>query len=256
MVGYVRQRLPSLIISGLVALALGGGYLAYEWATHSPRFAISEFSLSGNEQLQEEDIRELLALPANANIFRTDVGSLETRLLKSPWIQSAEVSRQLPGGLEIKLEEEKAVAAAALGGLYLLNKEGKLFKRASIAEGELDGLSIITGIERDAHVQDTEHSQRQLREALHALMQFQKNTDRPRIGEVHLDEYQGMSFVTFEQAIAIHLGTPTREELADRFGAFDAAWHALDAQEHAAVRSFRISDRSPSDQVTVAFAGN
>ncbi len=254
--GYARKRLPSLIISGALALALGGGYLVYQWGTHSPRFAISEFSLSGNEQLQEEDIRAILALPANANIFRTDVGSLEARLAESPWIRSAEVSRQLPSGLEIKLKEEKAVAAALLGGLYLLNEEGELFKRASIARGELDGLCIITGIGRNALAEDPERSQQQLLNALHALMQFQSNSERPRIGEVHLDEYQGMSFVTFEQAIAIHLGSPARAELADRFGAFDAAWHALDAQEHAAARSFRISDRSPSDQVTVAFAGN
>ena len=256
MVGYVQKRMPRLIIFGVVALALGGGYLAYQWGTHSPRFAISEFSLSGNEQLQQEDIRTLLALPANANIFRTDVGSLEARLTESPWIQSAVISRQLPSGLAIKLKEEKAVAAVSLGGLYLLNEEGELFKRASISGGELDGLCIITGIGREALAKNPERSQQQLLGALHALMQFQKNTERPRIGEVHLDEYQGISFVTFERAIAIHLGSPTREELADRFGAFDAAWQALDPQEHAAARSFRISDRSPSDQVTVAFAGN
>ncbi len=256
LLAFGRRSLPAVGIASGVALAIGGSYYAYEWFTHSPRFAISELQVKGHEHLSEEEIAALLSLPENANIFRTDMGSLETALERSPWIVSADVSRDLPRGLEIVIREESAVAAVDLGGLYLANAEGALFKRASTQSTEIDGLTIITGLTREAHLADPEGSQTQLHDAIEALAAYSANDERPRIGGLHLDERHGMSLITFENAIAIHIGTPAMGEFAERYRAFDSAWHALDAEEHAAARSFRIADRTPSDRVTVAFAGN
>jgi cell division protein FtsQ len=253
---FARRSLPAVAIAGAVSLTLGGGYYGYQWMMHSERFAIAELNVSGQSQVSDDDVRALLALSANPNIFRADMGTLEARLEASPWIVSAEVSRDLPTGLDIVIHEEQAVAAVSLGALYLTNLEGDLFKRANLSNGEVDGLSVITGMTRETHLADPEKSQERLRAALGALGEFAKNAERPRIGELHLDERHGMSLVTFEDAIAIHIGTPESGELAERYRAFDSAWQALDAEEHAAARSFRIADRTPSDRVTVAFAGN
>ncbi len=251
-----RRSLPAVGIASGVALAIGGSYYGYQWLTHSPRFAISELNIQGLEQLGEDDVAELLALSENANIFRTDMGSLEAKLEASPWIVSAEVSRDLPKGIDIEIREERAAFAVDLDGLYLANEEGELFKRASVARGELDGLTIVTGLSREQHLADPKGSQEQLKTALGALTEFGKGEGRPRIGELHIDQRHGLSLITFDNAIAIHVGTPAMGEFAERYRAFDSAWQALDAEEHAAARSFRIADRTPSDRVTVAFAGN
>lgn len=251
-----KQSLPALGIAGGIALVVGGAYFGFQWITHSPRFAITEFEVAGTRTLGKDDIARLLNLPDNANIFRTDMGALEAKLEASPWIVSAEVSRDLPTSLEIEIREQAPVAVVELEGLYLVNEDGELFKRASLAHGEVDRLAIITGIRRELHVADPEASQRSIELALDALHQFQSNEERPRIGEVHIDDRHGLTLITFEDAIAIHVGTPEAEELSERFRAFDSAWQALDAEEHAAARSFRIADRTPSDRVTVAFAGN
>ncbi len=256
LLGLGRRSVPAVAIVGAVGLTIGGGYYGYQWMTHSPRFAITELNISGHSQVSNEDVAALLKLPANANIFRADMGTLEARLETSPWIVSAEVSRDLPTGLDVVIREEHAVAAVSLGALYLTNADGDLFKRANTANGEMDGLAVITGMTRASHLADPTKSQERLRAALEALKEFGENTERPRIGEVHLDEHHGTSLITFEDAIAIHIGTPEIGELAERYQAFDSAWQALDAEEHAAARSFRIADRTPSDRVTVAFAGN
>ncbi len=254
--GFGRRSLPAVAIAGAVAGAIGGSYYGYQWMTHAERFSIAELNITGQSQLSKEAIAALLKLPDNANIFRADMGTLEARLETSPWIVSAEVSRDLPTGLDIVIREEHAVAAVSLGALYLTNADGELFKRANLAGGEVDGLSVITGLSRESHLANPEKSQERLLTALGALKQFAENAERPRIGELHLDERHGMSLITFEDAIAIHIGTPANGELAERYRAFDSAWQALDAEEHAAARSFRIADRTPSDRVTVAFAGN
>jgi cell division protein FtsQ len=247
---------PAALVAGSLTLALSGGYLGYHWMTHSPRFDIAELEVRGTLQLDQEQISDLLALGENANIFRTDMDTLEARLTASPWIAEASVSRSLPRGLEIELQEHRALAAVELDGLYLLNDKGEPFKRTQMDSEELDGLCLITGLTRELFLAAPEHSRQQLQYALRALHSYQSNSERPRLGELHLDERHGITLITYENAIAIHLGNPEREDFDDRYQTFDSAWGALDTEEHAAARAFRIADRTPSDRVTIAFAGN
>lgn len=239
-----------------IALVIGTGYLGYRWLTESNRFSIAEFDITGNEMLDEAQIQEILALGPAANVFRTDMDSLESRLVANPWIAKASVSRSLPSGLEIEIQEELVGAAVELGGLYLVNPQGRPFKRADVAAGELSGLPIITGLGRELFLGDPLECTARLVYALAALKSYHANPARPRVGELHLDNRHGITLITYESAIAIHLGSPEDAEFEDRYRSFDSAWSALDSEEHAAARAFRIVDRTPADQVTIAFAGN
>lgn len=242
-----------------MALCLGGvitgGYYSYQWATHAERFAIGNLEFSGNQQVSDSSLTELLNLPAGTNIFLADIDTLELRLEASPWISDAEISRDLPNSLEIEVAEERAVALVELEGLYLANAKGELFKRTGPSD-KLEGMAIITGLARGQVSASPSESQEQIVFALQAVELFASSEKRPVIGEVHLDRTQGLTLITYESAIAIHLGNSPQSELADRYQAFDLAWNALGTEEHAAARAFRIADRTPSDQVTVAFAGN
>lgn len=251
-----RKCLPVVMITSSVGLALGTCYLGYNWMTHSTRFQITELHVEGNQELTHSQIAALLALGENANIFRTDMDTLEDRLTASPWISEAAVSRSMPRGLDIEVREQRALAAVELDGFYLLNTNGKPFKRANIDRGELEGLCIITGLSREFFLAAEEQSREMLLYALDALQSYHANPKRPRLGELHLDERHGITLITYQDAIAIHVGNPSGEEFDDRYRTFDSAWRALDAEEHAAARAFRIADRTPSDRVTIAFAGN
>lgn len=251
-----RRSLPILAITASIAVALGGSYAGFQWLTHSPRFAITSLSIAGDAAIDEAEIARLLALPQSANIFTTDMDTLEARLLLSPWIASAQVSRHLPHTLKIEVTEHVAIAAVQLDGLYLLSEQGELFKKATMNSAELDGLCIITGLERELFLRSPATAHERFAYALDALSNYQSNSDRPAIGELHFDSRGSLSLITFDEAIAIHLGSPKANDFADRYQAFDSAYGALSEEELAQARAFRIADRTPSDRVTVAFAGN
>lgn len=239
-----------------VCLVIGASYLGFRWFTESPRFDITELEIQGNEQLSPDQVEQVLALGPHPNIFRTDMDTLESRLVASPWVSHASVSRSLPSGLEIEITEQVASAVAELDGLYLINPAGEAFKRADVRSGEVEGLCIITGLSRQDFLAKGEETQEKLLYALAALESYHAKTSRPRLGELHFDDRHGISLITYENAIAIHLGSPDGADFEDRYRSFDSAWSALDSEEHAAARAFRIADRTPSDQVTIAFAGN
>lgn len=250
------RSLPRVLVAAAISLVIGTGYLGYRWLTESDRFAIAEFEVRGNTILQQAQVQDILALGPDSNIFRTDMDTLESRLLANPWIASASVSRSLPAGLEIEIQEEVAIAVVELNGLYLVNSLGEPFKRADVQSSEISGLSIITGLSRELFLSAPDESTEQLVYALSALTRYHANPKRPRVGELHLDNRHGITLTTYENAIAIHLGSPEDDEFEDRYSSFDSAWSALDSEEHAAARAFRIVDRTPADQVTIAFAGN
>jgi len=248
--------LPAVLVIGCIGLVSAGSYIGYRWFTESPRFDISSVKVSGNHKLSQVQVTEMLALGEHPNVFRTDVGSLERRLRANPWIASAGISRSLPDGLEVEIVEETAHAAVQLDGFYLINEAGQVFKRADVDAGEMEGLCIITGLSRERFLAAPDQTTDRLVYALEALTSYHANSKRPRVGELHLDNRHGISLITYENAIAIHLGSPDGAEFEDRYRSFDSAWSALDSEEHAAARAFRIADRTPSDQVTIAFAGN
>ncbi len=251
-----KRALPGVLLLSCTAGILLGGYHGYQWFTHSPRFAIDTLKISGNARLSPADIAGLLQLPANPNIFQAETDDLEAKLLTSPWVHSVEISRTLPDTLEIELQEERAVAVVDLEGFYLVNIDGHPFKRTLSSSEEMDGLPILTGFTRDLYLGSPDETQEQIVYALTALKNYSQNADRPSIGELHTDSFHGITLITYDDAIAIHIGMPPRADFEDRFVAFDAAWQALGREEHAAARAFRIADRTPSDRVTVAFAGN
>ena len=250
------KALPVVLLLGVTTGLAAAGYGGYRWLTTGETFRIGAVALSGQEQLSADQVTELLAIPADANMFRTDMGELERRLEANPWVDRASVSRDLPNRLQVSLEEHRAVAAVSLDGMYLVNEKGVPFKRANALEGELDGLIIITGVERDQFVAAPESWQEELSRTIRAAEEYASKGERPRLGEIHLDALHGPTFITYEQAIAIHVGQAELAELPERFQAFDAAWKALSDEQRQAARSLRIRNASPSDRVTVAFAGN
>ncbi len=239
-----------------IGLVAASGYYGFRWLTGSPRFDITSVQVSGNQKLSQVQVTEILAIREHANVFRTDTEVLESRLLANAWIAYATVNRSLPDGLEVEIREESARAVVELDGFYLINESGQAFKRADLSAGEMEGLCIITGLSREQFLADSEDSTEQLLYALAALSSYHANVKRPRVGELHLDPRHGISLITYENAIAIHIGSPDGADFDDRYRSFDSAWGALDQEEHAAARAFRIVDRTPSDQVTIAFAGN
>lgn len=250
-----RATLP-LVVALVSALVVGGGGLyGYRWLTRSDDFSVTHLEVRGGGQHSDDArVRSLLGVGQGDNIFRVSTAILEQRLEADPWIASAHVSRRLPDTLIAEVAEEHAAVVVELGGLYLADANGRVFKRVDVAAGEGLGLPIVTGIARKAYVRSPETAAVQVRDALEALAVYRARAGRPAVSEIHLDARRGVVFYTYDGAMAIRVGSGDDADLARRLATFDAAWADLTQDERAAARVVYVDNKARPDRVTVGFA--
>jgi cell division protein FtsQ len=92
----------------------------------SQLFAIRHVEVLGNEQLSAERILGIAAVPADATLLRFPGSDVRERLEADPWIERAQVTRDFPDTMRIRVTERVPVAYVDLGGdqLWLVDDEG------------------------------------------------------------------------------------------------------------------------------------
>lgn len=219
------RRGPLSVAWGALKLGVGmvavvGASLAIAWGVHrfaltSPRFAIQQFDVEGNQRFSDRTVARRAGVEAGQNLFAVDVDQVEQSLLADPWVRSAKATRELPHTLRIELAERRAAAIAVLGGeLYLVTPGGEPFK--VIDDRDPDDLPVVTGV-----------SPRRLRldrareiERLAAAMEVLRHYATLPLGrvyppqEVHLGLDGTVTLTVGSDPITIHLGTgPWRQRL-------------------------------------------
>ena len=114
-----------------VLLLLGGG--AY-WAHRATYFALQEIEigLPENPYLSRKEALALTGVPLGHNIFSLDLAAIKARIEAHPWVARAFVCRKLPNKLFVKVRLEEPMAMVSTReGVYLVNKEGRLFAPAT-----------------------------------------------------------------------------------------------------------------------------
>lgn len=247
----LRRSVPALIGAGVLVAIGGTAWAGYRFVTTSPRFAITTVEVRGNQQLSRDAV--LASLPARVgdNMFATSLDEVVAELRTNPWIASASAHRELPHTLVVEVRERVPAAIVQFNGLYLVDADGHPFKRAELAVDDGAGLPIVTGLDRTAYVADPAGTAAAIRNALGALARWRTEPERPSIGEVHLDPHGALTLVTYENAIAIQLGT-LDDGLGLRMQTFDATWAELSPSERARARAIHLDARP--DHVTVALA--
>jgi cell division protein FtsQ len=255
----VRRSLPALAATAAVATLGAVGAAGYHFATHSPRFAITDIEIRGAHHLAPAAIAAAMPVRVGDNVFAANLGAIASDLRGNPWIASASLHRVLPHTLVVEVREREPVAAVELSapasggaGLYLVEADGHPFKRVETDAGDGDGLPVITGIARAAYAQDPDATAQTIRGALATLDAWGGN--RPKIGEVHVDAHGALTLHTYDRATAIALGTAAPDhgdQIAERMATFDLAWAELDAGERERARAVHLGDRT---HVTVSFS--
>jgi len=243
----LRRSLPALIGLAVIGAIGGTAWAGYRFVTTSARFAISAIEVRGNHHVTADQVRAALPVAIGDNVFAANVDSLTRELRTNPWVASADAHRILPRTLVIEVREHEPAAVADLGGLYLVDANGRPFKHAEL--DETAGLPIITGLDRTAFVADPTAAAHTIASALSALATWNSG-QRPAIGEIHVDLHGALTLHTYEQATAIQIGTMDAG-LAARMHTFDVAWAQLDDSERDRARAIHLDPRL--DHVTVAF---
>jgi cell division protein FtsQ len=114
------QALAIIVATGLV------GVTVPEVLRRLDFFRIRRVEISGLQYLAANKVIAALGLDSTASVF-DDLVAARARAAALPGIESAQVSRRLPGTLEIMLVEATPVALAPKpGGMALLDSRGRL----------------------------------------------------------------------------------------------------------------------------------
>lgn len=88
-------------------------------------FPVHGVRVEGTRYLTEEEVREVAAVPADANLW-DDVEPVAARVRAHPLVRDVRVSRRLPGTLVVRVEERQPVALVPTPTLEPVDRDGRL----------------------------------------------------------------------------------------------------------------------------------
>lgn len=113
---FFHAKGTSLLLSWAITLFTGSAFIviisigllfSYRFITNSTFFAVQKIQIFGNVRLEQEDVLNLAHLKKGDNSLAVNISDIEYKLLRSPWVKNISVKRQLPGNLEIAIEERE-----------------------------------------------------------------------------------------------------------------------------------------------------
>lgn len=250
-VPVVRTMGRILAVLGLVAGVVVGGRVAVGHVLASPRFAVHDIVVTGGPQVGREEVLELAQVNPGDRLLAIDTDAVAARIALHPWVEGARVRRQLPSTLAIELTLRRAAAVVAMGGLYLIDDQGRPFKRATMAEA--DGLPVITGVDRERYVELREAGEAAFREALKVLETYRSRPERPALSEISIDPRFGFSLFLLDGGAEIRLG---RGDYPKKLAQLDQILEAVHEGAVTGVGPLRVVhlDSASGGRVPVRFA--
>jgi cell division protein FtsQ len=238
-----------LLLLAISAGCVWGGRWAIIHVVNSPQFQISNIEFSATPHLSHSELLRLAGVTLGDKLLGIDTDQVAARIATHPWVAAVRTSRRLPSALVIEVTEKHAVAAAALSGLYLVDDNGRPFKRATMDEA--DGLPVLTGIERTRYAQMPEISEAAFREAMVVLGEYRSRSGRPAVGEVNIDPAFGFSLFLLDGGAEIRLG---QGNLGKKLAQLDQIFDAVETNAGglAALRIVHL-DLPESGRVPVLF---
>ncbi len=140
--GRLRRRLKPLAVA---LMLVAGPSTAAAWLMSSPRFAVRELAVVTGERVSETWVREALAPMVGENLPRLPLARAEHILRRHPWVQGADLRKDLPARLAVRVAERRAVALQRAGdGLFYLDSQGARIAPFDPAVGRAVDLPLIS----------------------------------------------------------------------------------------------------------------
>ena len=110
----IRKKLSLKFIMILLVACLGGAGIIF-----SPIFSVKTIEITEMEQYSNDDICDIIGLRTGANIFLYDKKKAVEVLNENNYIETAEITVQLPSTIYINIEERKVRGYVPYAGSYL-----------------------------------------------------------------------------------------------------------------------------------------
>jgi cell division protein FtsQ len=133
-------------VLAVIALAAVTGFfiLIHDIVTQCDYLAAKELTIEGTQRLTHAQIARQARIRKGDNILAVNLSLVRKRLLAHPWIAEAEISREIPSRLIIRIKEHAALAMVDFGQKFLLNHQGQIFKAYDPADRL--NLPVISGL--------------------------------------------------------------------------------------------------------------
>lgn len=196
---WVKRGLVVVLV-GLLALA---GKLGWEQLGRSNNFKVARIDVVGAERAGKDEILYLCKLKPGMGIFEFRLASVVKAVEAHPWVRKAQVSRELPDQVVIRIWEQAPSAIVVSGEPYYMNSEFEVFKK--LIPGDDLNFPIITGVS----LADLEKRDAQTLELVGnalAAWDLAKNSriyPSDRISEVHVEPSLGLSLVTIDGPVVV-----------------------------------------------------
>ena len=233
LVGKVVGKVAAVL--AVLAGAGWGGRWTVRHVVDSPRFQVKEIDVAAAQHVRREELLALIKVSLGDRLLSVDTDAVAARVATHPWVAAAKVKRHLPSVLRIDIVERRAAAVASLNGLYLVDENGRPFKRARMDEAE--GLPILTGIGREQYAKLPEASAAVFHEALAVLDEYRARPGRPGLSEVSIDPRFGFTLILLEGGAEIRLG---RGATSKKLARFDQILEAVENEHLGGLSAVRV----------------
>jgi cell division protein FtsQ len=148
-----RKRSPASKHAWMAArfsvMAIVAGYALYRGVTliaAASSLQIGHMVVRGHERMSTGEVLSLVEGLRGQNILAVKLDDWQTKLLTSPWVESATIRRVLPSTLEITVHERRPMGIGRLGAaMYLIDGKGVIIDEYGPAYADID-LPIIDGL--------------------------------------------------------------------------------------------------------------
>jgi cell division protein FtsQ len=236
------------MLVGLVVVAVAYvGQALESFVRTSPAFSLEEIVVRGESRLTEDEVIAASGIARGENIFNWPPEDVEAKLTSHPWIARASAKRKLPARFEIEIREHAPRALLLLGSLYLVSREGVVFKE--VAKDEHFDLPVVTIENGDAVRTSRERRGAVLPEVAALLrdVEVAQPSWSATLAEVHVHEDGAFTLRFGDAGTEVRLG---KGEIDGKLARLRRVFERLERAGVEASRIYADNERRP-DRMTV-----
>jgi cell division protein FtsQ len=188
-----------MLFAGLIILTAASLYYGGSFIARSPYFALHDIRFEGCKNVKPQELMSLANVRQGYNILALNLREISQKIIANPWVKDVRIERNFPHQLIIEITERVPVALASQEDLFLVDREGDLFKKVE-RQDNID-MPVITGLSL------SEPSTQRVKEILDFLETAEHMGVFPTrtVSEVHVDGDYGITFYMLTENISIQM---------------------------------------------------
>ncbi len=199
-----RGKKAFILTAFILLLILAAGIGAHEW---KQQVTVGEIRIDGNAIVLKEEILKKARIEIGSPLFQVDLNAVRSRIEENLFVRSADVKRDVRGGIAIEVHERKPIAALVVDGLRYVDAEGIVLP--PINSKSIFDIPVVTGTMKSADcIPGTKVTDARIAEAV-AIVEMAKRAGEDvfrNISEVHIDGESPILY-SAEEGIPIIFGS-------------------------------------------------